>query len=188
MSNKPNRAVQRAVVRTPCRSLDHEPDDDVVRVGVGIFRTGLEDRLRLLDVRQELDRRRRDEERPEQCVDERFLLAEVRDPAGVVQQLAQRDVLPLARQVGPPSPDRVLEAEHPARDQGQRRRTVKRLGHARQPHVVVDAKTCVGLDIRDAGADHPTIVASLDHDDDTGRAIGLRHEFGRGVLHRSLGI
>src|SRR5262249_35410341 len=76
----------------------------------------------------------------------------------------------------------------PARDQGERRRTAERLGHARQPHVGVDAETCAGLEIGNAGADYPTIVASLDHDDDTGWAIGLRDELGRGVLHRSLGI
>jgi hypothetical protein len=114
----------------------------------------------------------------------RLLFAVVRDPARVVQQLAQRDARPLARQVGPPFPDRVLEAEHLACDQGERRRAVERLGHTRQPHVVVDAKTCAGPDICDAGADHPTIVASLDHEDDTERTVCLRGEFGRGVLHR----
>jgi len=162
--------------------LDHETDNNIVGVGIAILRAGVEGRRLAGDERKQFARRRRDLRGREESVDERVLAAEVKDTAGMVEELGERHGPPGLRQLGQPLADGIVKGELSARHERERSGSAERFRHARETHVVVDVNRPPVFDIRDPrGVDIDRF--SLSHnDDDTGGATLAGHE----VLQRAL--
>ena len=126
------------------RRLDHQADDDVVGVGVVVFRTGRELERLISDEGHELGRRQRLFERCEHRIKEHLETGEVRQPARMAEELAESDVAPRVRQLGKALGDRVVERHHSFVDQGQHRRPAEGFGHAGDAHVVPERGRLVG--------------------------------------------
>lgn len=95
--------------------------------------------------------------------------AVVGQAAGVVQQLAERHRVPVLGEVRQAPTDGVVEGECPAVDEAQSHRSAVGLGHARDPHVVVDARWPAGADLGDSGPVDLPVAVPLEHRDRAGR-------------------
>jgi hypothetical protein len=100
----------------------------------------------------------------------------------VVQQLANRDRVPFLRHLGPQLPDRVVQREPAAVDQLERDCAGERLGDARDPHVVVEAKRPRRVGLGAAGGAVAGLLAALHEDPDPVGPVGHRDQ----RVHRAL--
>ena len=95
-------------VRLTGRVLDHQTYGDVVRVGVLVPRTRLENQRLILHVGEELSGPRRILGAVPQRRQEILIFSEVGQPAGVVEELAECDLVPGLWQARQTLADRVV--------------------------------------------------------------------------------
>ncbi len=146
--------AQQAPVGASGDALGDERDDDVVGVRVAVARAGPEVQSLVRDPRD--DPGRRDERpgvRPE-VPHEALGLRVVREPAGVIEHLADRHAPPRRGEVGPPARDRVVEAQPPVAHELQGDRAPEGLRDARDAHVVRRARRAAGAHVGHARGQH----------------------------------
>ena len=118
-----------------------------------------------------------------------WILREVRKAARVVQQLAERDVVPRWRQCRQPLTDRVRERQLSSSDKLQRHGAAERLADAPHPKPVkaADAHPC--LLVGDPLAEHlHGLVASLHHRDRSRWSTGLADQLAERLVEGRVGI
>src|SRR5262249_38982543 len=100
--------------------LDHETDNNIVGVGIAILRAGVEGRRLTGDERKQFPRWWRDLQGGEESVDERVLVAEVKDAAGMIEELGERHGPPGLRELGQPLTDGIVKGELSDRHERER--------------------------------------------------------------------
>jgi len=113
---------------------------------------------------------------------------EVRKAARVVQQLAERDVVPRGRQCRQPPTDRVRERQLSLSDKLQRHGAVERLADAPDPPAVADVDGRPCLLVGDPLAEHLHVVASLHHRDRSRWSTGLADQLAERLVEGRVGL
>ncbi|GAA5016660.1 hypothetical protein GCM10025734_66550 [Kitasatospora paranensis] len=168
--------------------LGHQRDGDVVGVGVPVAAAGGEEQALVGDVVEQVPgvedvvRVGRDDGAEGRGV------AVVRQPAGVLEELAECHGRPGRREVGEALPEGVVQAEGPAVDQPERDGAAERLGDAGDPHVVVGARCARLPHLGDTGAVDLRAVAAPEDRDGTGRPASGAHQLVEPVLERGRAV
>ena len=103
-------------------------------------------------------------------LDEARRLEVVRQPAGMVQKLPERDIAPCRRELGESFANGVVQAELLAVDQTQGDGSAERLGDAGDAHMVVGTWAEAGVEVGDSCSVDFCLVAMQQHDDGARRA------------------
>ncbi len=164
-------ALDLSLERVPGEPLDQHPQQGVVRVGVRPRRAGGELLRRAVDQRQQLLRRPVLQRIALEDVDVRRQRV-VRDAAGVVEQLADRDPVRVRQDRAEPAGDRVAQRQPALAHELQHDGRDHRLGVAARAEAVVRAHAAPGAHVGDAGGALPHAPAVVGVGDDAGRAGG----------------
>jgi len=134
----------------------------------------------VLHVRQQLGGRRRLRRRGRDRRSERVAARIVGEPAGVVEQLTQRDLAPGIGQVRQSFADRLVQRHDALVHERQDSRPIERLRHAGEAHMIIDARRGVRPHLGHARCVDRALRTTLHHDDRPRRTAWHRHQ----LLHR----